>query len=55
MLLFLAVGNHRHAGRQFSFTLSQCVLGLQQLTEQIGNGAGQRSDTPIFGFVYAGR
>ena len=54
MFLFLAVGNHRHAGGQLGFALPESVPRLQQLAEQVGDGAGQHSDSPVLGFVPTG-
>ena len=51
VLLFLAVRNHGHAGGQLGFALPQSVPRLQQLAKQVGDGAGQRSDSPVRGFA----
>ena len=41
VFLFLAVRNHRHSGRQLGLAPAERVPRLEQLAEQIGDGAGQ--------------
>ena len=41
VLFFLAVGNQRHAGRQFGLALPEDVPRFQQFAEQVGDRAGQ--------------